>query len=162
MKKTLIVYYSFEGNTHFVSRILAKELNADILRIKPKDEIKTHGFFKYIWGGKQVIMRQTPKIMPIKKDLEKYDAILIGTPVWSFNYSPPIRSFFSENKIIGKKIGLFCTHEGAPKKTLKNMENEMNGNSFIGKKDFFMPLKNKKDCEKEAISWAKKIKKYLR
>ena len=33
--KTLIVYYTLEGNTHYAAKKIASELGADVLRIKP-------------------------------------------------------------------------------------------------------------------------------
>ena len=39
--KTAIAFYSFEGNTKFTARALAKALNADLIELKPIKEIKT-------------------------------------------------------------------------------------------------------------------------
>ena len=44
--KTLVLYYSFEGNTEYVATGLAKRLDADIQKIEPIKELKSKGFSK--------------------------------------------------------------------------------------------------------------------
>ena len=59
--KILIVYYSFEGNTKFIAEKIQENLSCDIVRLIPKKEIKTKGFMKFFWGGKQVFMKELPE-----------------------------------------------------------------------------------------------------
>lgn len=155
--KILIVYYSFEGNTKFVAETLAKELNADLLSLKPEKEIKSHGFMKFVWGGRQATMGTTPKLLPFDKNTEEYDFICIGTPVWAFTFTPPIRTFFKQTQLKDKQIALFCTHEGGKAKTLEKMETELEGNTIISKQDFIKPLKKKEQTEKNIIQWTEKL-----
>ena len=159
--KKLVVYYSFEGNTKFIAEVVANALGADILELKPAKEISTHGFMKYFWGGKQVFMKEKPELLPFSKDPGYYDAIVIGTPVWSFTFSPPIGTFFSKAKLSGKKTALFCSHSGGMKKTLEDMKKKLEGNEFIGEADFVDVLKNKDENLKKAADWAKKLNESL-
>lgn len=93
--KTLILYYSFEGNTEYVATKLASYLDADFQKVVPVKELKSKGFSKYIWGGRQAFMKEKkPAIAPLEKNYKDYDLILIGTPIWAFTYAPPIRTFF--------------------------------------------------------------------
>ena len=62
-----------------------------------------------------------------------------------FTYAPPIRSFFSMVKLKGKKVAIFCCHEGTKGKTLENIKKELSGNAFLGETDF---LNVKKEREK--------------
>lgn len=156
-QKNLIVYYSLEGNTKFIAETVAKISGADLLELKPEKEIKPRGFMKFFWGGKQVIMKEKPKLWPLDKNPDDYDFIVIGTPVWAWNYAPPLRSFFSQIKLQGKRIALFCAHEGQPGKTLNNMKDELKDNKIIGELDFNQVLKNKEDSAKKAVEWVQKI-----
>ena len=54
MSKVLVVYYSFEGHTKKIAEKISQNLNADILEVKPKNEKKSSGFSKFLWGGSQV------------------------------------------------------------------------------------------------------------
>jgi flavodoxin len=153
--KKLVIFYSFEGNTKFIANSIAKSINADTLEIKPVQELKTKGFMKYVWGGKQATMKEKPELNPLSKNPEEYDVIFIGTPVWAFTFSPPIRSFIFQTKLNKKKIALFCCHEGNPGNTLENMKRKLEGNEIIGKIDFNSVFKNKKACFEKAVNWAK-------
>lgn len=101
--KQLIVFYSFEGNTKFIADEIQKITGADLLELKVKNDIKSHGFFKYFWGGRQVFMKKTPELIDYNKNFDQYDRIFIGTPVWVATYAPAIRTFLQDNKILGKE-----------------------------------------------------------
>ena len=153
--KKLVVYYSLTGNTKFIAKTVAKAVDADVLELKPKKDIKKKGVMRYLWGGKQVLMKSKPELLPLDKDPRDYDLIFIGTPVWSFTYAPALRTFFSGVDLKNKKIALFCCHEGGMGKTLKSMESKLHGNKIIGTIDFFKPL-GKEDEKKQVEIWAKK------
>ena len=158
--KTLIIFYSLEGNTRFVSETLATELDGDLAEIKTKDElVNKNSLMKYIWWGKMIFQKQEPEILPIDKKIEDYDLIIIGTPVWAWTYTPPIASFFQENRIHGKKVAVFCCHGGWPRKTLEKMKEKLTGNTIVWQNNFREPLKyNKEDTLQKIICWAKELK----
>lgn len=156
--KTLVVYYSFEGNTELIAQTIAQEIEADLLKLEVKQSIKTHSFLKFFWGGRQAMMKAKPELLPLQKNPQDYDLILIGTPVWAFTFSPALRTFFATNKFSQKKIAVFCCHEGGLKNTLQNMKAELVGNEIVGEKDFFAPLKQEKETTiQKAREWAKSL-----
>ncbi len=145
----IVVYYSLEGNTRFIAECIGEHFELDFQELKPVKELSKVEPIKHIWGGKQVMMRESPQLKEYDLDLHKYDLIFLGTPVWSFNFSPPIRSFLKENSISGKNIVLFCTHMGMPGKTLRNLEKELAGNNIKGAFDYKNVLKNKEKVKKK-------------
>ena len=157
----LVIYYSLDGYTKLVAETIAKGINADILELKPERELlKVSGiarFSKYLWGGRQVIMKETPILLPFEKNIDDYGLLIIGTPVWAFTFAPPLRTFFSNVKMKGKKIALFCTHEGTKGKTLENMRKELLGNEIIGEIDFRRPKKSLDEDKAKIISFAKDL-----
>jgi len=156
--KTLIIYYSLTGNTKFIAETMAKKINADLLELFPEKNVKTEGFMKYVWGGRQVMMKIAPKLLPFDKNPNDYDFIIIGTPVWAWNFAPALRSFFIQTKLKNKKVALFCCHGGQMGKTLDNMKRELAGNEILGAIDFFEPLKNNpSECLKRVTEWIKNL-----
>lgn len=156
--KSLIVYYSLEGNVKLLSEVMAAEIGADVLPIKLKQEIKAEGFMKYIWGGKQVLMKEVPELEPSTVNPNDYDLIIIGTPVWASNYVPAVRSFLQSHTITNKKIALFCTHESDPRKTLINLQAKLPNNEILSTIDFFAPLKKDREVSIEkAKAWVKNL-----
>jgi flavodoxin len=147
--KTLVVFYSLEGSTRRVANLIREMMNADALELMPaKDSIGSERdkFGKYLLGGKQAVMRETPELKPIDVRPEDYELIFLGTPVWAWTYAPALRTFFKEHAITNKKIALFCTHEGGMKNTLLQMKEALPDNTFIGSFDF-MNVKKTGDAE---------------
>lgn len=158
MSKILIVYYSFEGNTKFIAEAIASELGADIQPLKPIKDLKSKGGSKFLWGGRQVVMKAKPALHSLEKNPENYDIIFIGTPVWAYTFTPAIRSFLASYPLKGKKIALFCTHGGGPKEAMAKLEAEVAENIIIGKLELGLVLDEEPDQKKaKAIEWARKI-----
>ena len=130
--KTAIVYYSMSGNTKYVADKIAERMEADIIRIEPVKEYPDKGAEKFIWGGKSAVMREKPALKPYEFSVEKYDSIILGTPVWASNFVPPIRTFIKENPDIrGKKIAVFtCFSGGGADKAIEKMK------KYIGIEEF--------------------------
>ena len=52
------------------------------------------------------------EIEPIHVDLSNYDTIILGTPVWWYTMTPPIRTFLKKYDLSGKVIVPFATNGG--------------------------------------------------
>ena len=140
--KTLIVYYSYEGNCEAISKTIQEETGADLLCIEPQKEKKTKSLFRFVWGGMQVYMTKKPELKPYKINLNEYDTIFIGSPVWFGTYAPPINTFLSENKIKNKNIGIFICSGNNKRNTFANFEKVLEGNNIIGEIELVYPIKN--------------------
>ena len=155
--KKLIVYYSLEGNTRFIAQTIAGTVGADLLELKPKNDISPTGFSRFWKGGGQIIKHVQPELLPFNKQPRDYDMIIIGTPVWAWTYAPALATFFSTVSLKGKKIALFCCSGGGKGKTLAKMKEKLPGNEFIGEIDFIDPArKDKEQNAEKAKIWAQK------
>lgn len=155
MSKIVVVYYSFEGSTKGIAELLAQHSNADLLEVKPLKELQSKGFAKFIWGGSQVVMGKKPELMPLSKNLDEYDIVFVGTPIWAGTYAPPIKTLLEGDYIDGKKVAYFYCHEGGHGKAVDKVNVVIEKkNTFIGAKDFLNPKKNIQSSSKEARLWA--------
>ncbi len=111
--KTIIVYYSLEGNTAWAAERIAAALGAEVLRLEPKKAYPSSGFRKFFWGGKSAVMAETPKLLPYRFEGDAYERVIFGFPVWAGNVAPPIRSFVKENDLSGKRIAAFACQGGS-------------------------------------------------
>ncbi len=153
-----MAYYSYEGNTRLLSERIAEEIGADLLEIKPKKEMRTKNFMKFVWGGSQVVMGKEPELLPLERDPSEYDLIFVGTPVWSWRPAPPVRTFLKKYFPRGKKTAFFCSCEGGPGKTLIKMEEMAKDPDVVGTMEFFAPLKKDRDVTlKKAAEWAASV-----
>ncbi len=154
--KILIVYYSHGGNTAYIAEILKTTLQADILVLKPQKEISQTGFLKFFWGGKQAIMKETPSLEPFQLDPHQYNVWILGSPIWAWTVTPPLRSFLHQTQPKQKKIALFCCSSGGEGKYFEKVKALIPENNFIGQMNFIEPLTtNPEESKKIAISWAK-------
>jgi flavodoxin len=120
-KKILVVYYSRSGNSKKVSLDLAGRLGADTEEIIDKKDRSGAG--GYFIAGKDAMMGNLADIEPLKKDPSKYDLVIIGTPIWSWDMTPAVRTYITQKKSSMKEVAFF-TLSGSTKyeKTVKNME----------------------------------------
>ena len=155
--KKLVIFYSLDGNTKLVAETIAGAIGAGLLQLKPKNEIKARGLLKYFLGGMQVIFKKKPELLPLEKNPVDYDLIFIGSPVWASSYTPAVNSFFSNCKLSGKKIAVFCTLSGQSDKPLINMKKALTGNDIVGENEFIEVVKNVNEVKAKAAKWANEV-----
>ena len=101
--KTIVVYYSLEGNTAYAAEKIAAALGADTLRLQPKKAYPSSGFQKFFWGGKSAVMAEKPALEPYAFRAEDCDCVILGFPVWAV----------SENNLRDCRVAAFACESGA-------------------------------------------------
>lgn len=139
---SLVVYYSLEGSTKLIAETISKELKCNILQLKTKNTIPKKGFLKFLWGGKQVVFNEKPELETFDEDFNKYDLIIIGSPVWAGSYVPAFNTFFSKVELSNRKIALFACYGGSEGKIFNEFKKQLEGNNIIGQVSFKDPIKN--------------------
>lgn len=124
LMKALVLYYSFEGHTRQIAEVIAQAINADLEAIKPVHELRSHGFSKYIWGGRQAVMGKKPELQALTSNVQDYDVLFIGTPVWAFTYSPPIRTLIHSDLLKDMKVVFFVPTMVDREKPLKSLKKQ--------------------------------------
>lgn len=110
--KNLIVYFSKTGTTMKVVDEVSKKLNSDVAKLTSKTGFNGT-LFKSIFGGKI-------ELDQIKFDPEKYDLVILATPVWGGNPIAHIKSFCINNKF--NKVAFIITRKGSGlKRPLKKL-----------------------------------------
>lgn len=109
--RILVAYYSSTGHTKQIAEAIGKACGADLEQIQ--DVESRAGFLGYLRSARQAVMKQACKIRDVAKDPSHYDLVLLGTPVWAWNLSPPMRAYISERASKFRVVGFFCTEGGA-------------------------------------------------
>lgn len=107
--KTLVLYYSQTGATKTVAEEIRKGLNADIEEIvaeKPYDGDFNQTIERCL---KEKSDGVEPTILPLKSNINDYETIFIGYPIWFGTYAPPIEGLLKTQSFEGKTIVTFCT-----------------------------------------------------
>lgn len=110
--KRIIVYYSLSGNTEEVVKSIAEQLDCEIIKIDTVKAMPKSFAARILVGGRQVAMNIIPEIKPLDKDLNAYDEIFIGTPIWNSKGVPAINAFLKDDTICQKVTGLIITSGG--------------------------------------------------
>ncbi len=106
-KKILVVYYSKTGNTERVADDIAGSLGADIEKIT--DRTERSGCIAWFTSGSDGMNGKHTEIEPVKKDVSKYDIVILGSPVWGWNMTPAIRTYIEQNKSSFRDVAFFVT-----------------------------------------------------
>ena len=137
MERVLIAYYSFEGHTEKIAEEIASRIRqsggeADLLRIRVKKEPPHAGMGKFMVGGWMALTQKDPGILNEEIDLDSYDRIFLGMPVWAGNAPGAIAAFIRKTHPQGKDFYLFAVSGGGDdKKTLSKTINNLQGNNVI-------------------------------
>ena len=107
--KALVLYYSQTNTTAAVAQQIADKLGADIEEITVVNP--------YDGSYQETIQRcmaeresgQLPEVNPIKSNLDDYDVIFFGYPIWFGTCALPAISFLKTVDFSGKTIVPFCT-----------------------------------------------------
>lgn len=159
MSKTIVLFYSLEGNTRKVGELLSKDLDLPLEEIKPVKEISSSGFSKYLWGGSQVIMNKKPDLVEIKTDLDDYDTVILGSPIWAGSFTPPIKSLLEDGALKNKKVAFFYCHDGGPGKAEEKIRQAVNINNELISLYGLARVKDGLEKLKDGLlSWAREIK----
>ena len=160
--ESIIVYYSMLGNTEYAADKIAKATGSDVLRIAPDKAYPDKGAKKFLWGGRSAVLGEKPKLLPYDFKADDYDLVILGTPVWASNITPPLRTFVSDNKesLRGKRLAVFtCYSGGGAEKAIGKLQKLLEIDSFEAELILTDP-KNKPSEENEAKldSFCAKIK----
>lgn len=129
--KTLITFFSAEGNTAAVAKELAKESGIDIFEIVPevpysKADIKwTNPLARC---NKEKLGKKDVPVAGKIEGFEDYDKVLIGFPIWYGAAPNVVNTFCKGYDWSGKEVVAFATSGGSPiGKTAKKLEPYLNG-----------------------------------
>jgi flavodoxin len=156
MSKSLVAYFSATGTTAKVAAKLAGIVSADLYEIKPAQPYTQADLN---WGNKSsrssVEMSDKssrPAIVGSVKNLEHYDTVFVGFPIWWYVAPTIINTFLEAHNLEGKKVALFATSGGSGMgNTVSGLKNSCTG-TIVEAKRF-----SANATEKELQNWAEKI-----
>lgn len=107
--KVLVLYYSQTGTTKTVAEEIQKQLGANIEELVC--EVPYNGDFQATIQRCQEEMaeKKVPTLKHLKSNLDDYDLIFLGYPVWFGTYAQPIGGLVKTQSFEGKKVVTFCT-----------------------------------------------------
>ena len=113
MSKVLVAYFSATGNTEKVAEELARLEEADLFEIRPVQPYTAEdlNFNVKDCRANREMQDETcrPAIEGTVENMEQYDVVFLGTPIWWGRETAIIDTFLESYSFAGKKIIPFCT-----------------------------------------------------
>lgn len=110
--RVLVVYFSETGNTQKLANIISQEVGGDFRRIEPVTPYPT-GDALFDYTEEEANLNRRPEFQDLNINMDDYDTIFIGYPIWWYDMPMIIYSFLDEYDLSGKTIIPFNTHEGS-------------------------------------------------
>ena len=117
MSKVLVSFYSASGVTRRKASELAKEVDGDLYEITPKQIYTDEDLNWHNESSRSSVEIKDkncrPEIEDINIDIDSYDTIYVGYPIW-WGISPNVvKTFLDKIDLTNKTIITFCTSGGS-------------------------------------------------
>lgn len=111
--KTLVVVFSWSGNTLAVADRIASDLQTDVFRIEPETPYtKDYNEMLQIVQDEQAA-NTMPALAANVQAWDSYSTIYLGFPTWWGHLPQIVKSFLATHDCTGKTIYPFNTHAGS-------------------------------------------------
>lgn len=117
MGKKLVTYFSASGTTRKIAQMIAQAAEADLYEIMPKQPYSKADLNWMDKKSRSSVEMSDKKFRPEISDtdvqVDKYDEIILGFPIWWYVAPTIINTFLESYDFTGKKIVLFATSGGS-------------------------------------------------
>ena len=114
--KSLTVYFSVSGNTERLANVVHENVGGDIVKIIPVNPYPVDDYHNKSFtdlAQKEKSENARPEIMDINVNMDEYDTIYVGYPIWWGDMPMIVYNFLEKHTFNGQNLYPFCTHEGS-------------------------------------------------
>ena len=109
----LVLYFSMTGNTQSVAEIIQDQVGGDIVKLETEQEYPSDYNELLDYAQNELSENARPKLKTSIENINDYDVIFLGYPIWWGDMPMPVYSFLDEYDLSGKTIAPFVTHGGS-------------------------------------------------
>ena len=107
----LLIYYSLTGNGDLVAGYLQNR-GFQVRKVIEKKKMPKKLFPLMMSGGFRASLNLKGKLIDYDNNVEGFDEIYIGSPIWNGRFPPAINSVLAETDLKGKKL-TFILYSGS-------------------------------------------------
>lgn len=111
--KNLVLYFSVFGSTKLFAELVHERVGGDLKELKPTRPYEREYKPLLDFSKKEVDQGILTEFEELNIDINEYDNIFVGYPMWWYTYPPILKHFFKKYDMTGKTIIPFNTHEGS-------------------------------------------------
>ena len=116
-KKSLVAYFSASGVTAKAAEKIAAAAGADLYEIQPEEPYTPADLNWMDKKSRSTVEMNDPKCRPaiaeVVEDMEQYDTVWVGFPVWWYVEPRIVDTFLESYDFAGKKMIPFATSGGS-------------------------------------------------
>ena len=107
-----VIYYSLTGNTKEAAKEIARKLGAKLFEIDLAKPLPRKPAAKMLVGGMQSTFGRTPKIKGVPDNIDYYDEIILGMPIWAGLPAAPVNTFIKKYGVADRINAVFTFSGG--------------------------------------------------
>ena len=111
--KSLVVYFSWSGNTENVAKSIQSQTDSDSFEIVPATPYSDDYDTVVDLAQEEQRNNARPAISGNIENIEQYDVVYVGFPNWWGDMPMILYTFFDTYDLSGKTVALFCTSGGS-------------------------------------------------
>ena len=129
--KKLFLYYSYTGNGDLVAKKM-EEKGFEIRKVVAKKRLPKSFFWMIMTGAMQAGLKKKAKLLDFDQNIEGYDEIVIGSPIWNGRFPPALNTLFAKLPLKDKNISfLFYSGSGEGPKALERINKEFPNAKYL-------------------------------
>ncbi|SCD80760.1 Flavodoxin [Streptomyces sp. BpilaLS-43] len=145
------------GNTQYVAQIISRRTGAEVFRIETAEQLPLDHDTLEDLALKQQEAGERPKLKSPIRNLEDYDTVFVGYPIWWYELPMPMHTFFEGHDFSGKNVIPFSTHGGnGLSGTVETITETVSDSAIVGNA-FTISRDDMGDAEAEVGDWLERI-----
>lgn len=143
------------GNTNYISHLIQKETGGDLFSIEveeghyPTDDFEALAEF----ARTEIENGDRPAMQTQIENLDDYDVIFVGYPIWWYDMPAVMYSFFDQYDFSGKTIIPFTTHGGSGLSGTPEIIAELEPDATVSDQTFTVSRDDVTDAESDVAEW---------
>lgn len=152
----VIVDGNLYGNVQYIAQVIHEATEGDLFEIKTVQQYPGIHQPLIDFASDEKAAGARPQLSTHIENLDDYDVIFIGYPIWWSDLPMPLYTFFDEYDFSGKTIIPFCPHGGSSWSGTTNAIGRLEPNARIVD-GFLVNRTNVAGSKSDIISWLQDI-----
>ena len=153
---TVVIDGKVLGNTQYVAEVIQKQTNADIARIEPVTPYTTDHKALVDLAKQEKYEDARPAIKDIP-NIEQYDTIFVGYPIWWADMPMVMYTFFDKYDLSGKTMIPFSTPGGSGLADTVDAIKKAEPNATVIEDAYSVSRDDVQEAEPEIVGWLKSL-----
>ncbi|HBO39427.1 MAG TPA: flavodoxin [Pasteurellaceae bacterium] len=148
------------GATEYLARQIQSQLGGDLFSIET-EQVYPDTHQPLLDFAQEEQRKNIKPTLKAKPNLEDYDTVFVGYPIWWYQMPMPLYTFFEQNNFSGKQIVLFVAHGGSRFSGTPDVIRKMQPNAKIEEgfeANLYKSTRADEDLEKRLSDWLAKHK----